>query len=48
MRATASINKRLYTLNSAFAPGAATAVIKQSPDDTAVQIGNGKLPWNYQ
>jgi hypothetical protein len=40
--------KRLYTLKFSFAPGAATAVIKQSPDEVKVQIGNGKLPWNYQ
>ena len=40
--------KRLYTLRLTFAPGAATADIKQSPDDTAIKISNGKLPWNYQ
>ena len=40
--------KRLYTLKFSFAPGAATAVIKQSPDEVKIQIGNGKLPWNYQ
>ena len=40
--------KRLYTLKFSFAPGAATAVIKQSPDEVKVQNGNGKLPWNYQ
>jgi hypothetical protein len=40
--------KRAYTLTVEFAPGAATATIKQSPDDTAIQIENGKLPWNYQ
>ena len=40
--------KRLYTLRFSFAPGAATAVIKQSPEEVRVQIGNGKLPWNYQ
>jgi hypothetical protein len=40
--------KRLYTLKFSFAPGAATTVIKQSPDSTRIQIGNGKLPWNYQ
>lgn len=40
--------KRLYTLRFSFAPGAATAIIKQSPEDVRIQIGNGKLPWNYQ
>jgi hypothetical protein len=40
--------KRLYTLKFSFAPGAATAIIKQSPGDTRIKIGNGKLPWNYQ
>jgi len=40
--------KHRYTLKFSFAPGAATAVIKQSPDDVRIQIGNGKLPWNYQ
>jgi hypothetical protein len=40
--------KRLYSLKFSFAPGAATAVIKQSPGDVRVQVANGKLPWNYQ
>jgi hypothetical protein len=40
--------KRLYTLKFSFAPGASIAVIKQSPEDVRIQIGNGKLPWNYQ
>ncbi len=40
--------KRLYILRLSFAPGAATADIKQSPDDTSIKISNGKLPWNYQ
>ena len=40
--------KRLYTLKFSFAAGAATSVIQQSPDEVKVQIGNGKLPWNYQ
>ena len=40
--------KRLYTLRFAFAPGASTATITQSPDDIEIAIGNGKLPWNYQ
>jgi hypothetical protein len=40
--------KRAYTLKFSFAPGAATAIIKQSPGDTRIKIGNGKLPWNYQ
>jgi hypothetical protein len=40
--------KRLYTLKFSFAPGAATAIIKQSPGDVRVQVANGKLPWNYQ
>ncbi len=40
--------KRSYTLKFSFAPGAATAVIKQSPGDVRIQIMNGKLTWNYQ
>lgn len=40
--------KRPYTLRFTFAPGAATATIKQSQDDTRIRIENGKLPWNYQ
>lgn len=40
--------KRLYTLKFTFAPGAATALIKQSPDEVEIKLGNGKLPWNYQ
>ncbi|HEU0094963.1 MAG TPA: hypothetical protein VFQ52_00810, partial [Rhizomicrobium sp.] len=41
-------SKRPYTLRFTFAPGAATATIKQSQDDTRIRIENGKLPWNYQ
>jgi hypothetical protein len=40
--------KRLYNLRFTFAPGAAVATIKQSPDDVEIKISNGKLPWNYQ
>ena len=40
--------KRAYTLNVEFAPGAATAVIKQAPDDISLVNEAGKLPWNYQ
>jgi hypothetical protein len=40
--------KHLYQLKFSFAPGAATAAITQSPNDVRIQIGNGKLPWNYQ
>ena len=40
--------KRAYTLRFTFAPGAATADIKQAPEDTSIKISNGKLPWNYQ
>ena len=40
--------KHLYTLRFTFAPGAAVATIKQSPDEVEIQIANGKLPWNYQ
>lgn len=40
--------KRLYSLRFTFAPGAATADIKQAPQDTQIKISNGKLPWNYQ
>jgi hypothetical protein len=40
--------KHLYTLKFTFAPGAATAVIKQSPSDLRLHVSNGKLPWNYQ
>ena len=41
-------SKHIYQLRFTFAPGAATATIKQSPDETAIQLENGKLPWNYQ
>jgi hypothetical protein len=41
-------SKRLYTLKVSFAPGAATADIKQSPEDSAIKISAGKMPWNYQ
>ena len=40
--------KRIYQLRFTFAPGAATATIKQSPEDISIQLENGKLPWNYQ
>jgi len=40
--------KQLYTLRFSFAPGAAVATIKQSPDPVDIKLGNGKLPWNYQ
>jgi len=40
--------KRLYNLKFTFAPGAAAATIKQSPDSIEILVGNGKLPWNYQ
>lgn len=40
--------KRAYTLMVEFAPGAATAVIKQAPDDISLVNEAGKLPWNYQ
>jgi hypothetical protein len=40
--------KHLYNLKFTFAPGAAVATIKQSPDEVEIKIGNGKLPWNYQ
>lgn len=42
------ISKRLYTLNVSFAPGAATATITETPDDTLIHIDNGHLPWDYQ
>ena len=41
-------SKHIYQLRFTFAPGAATATIKQSPDETSIQLENGKLPWNYQ
>ncbi len=41
-------SKNVYNLRFSFAPGAATAVIKQAPDDTQILLENGKLPWNYQ
>ncbi len=41
-------NKRLLYLKFTFAPGAATAVINQSPDDMELHVSNGKLPWNYE
>jgi len=40
--------KKLYTLRFTFAPGAASADIKQAPEDTQIKISNGKLPWDYQ
>ena len=40
--------KRLYNLNVYFAPGAVTADIKESPADVSIQIGAGRLPWNYE
>jgi len=40
--------KRAYTLTVAFAPGAATATIKQAPEDISIVNEAGKLPWNYQ
>jgi hypothetical protein len=40
--------KRAYTLNVAFAPGAATATIQEAPGDVSIQLMNGKLPWDYQ
>lgn len=40
--------KRVYNLRFSFAPGAATATIKQAPEQTRILIQNGKLPWNYQ
>ena len=40
--------KRTYNLRFSFAPGAATATIKQAPEQTRILIQNGKLPWNYQ
>jgi hypothetical protein len=40
--------KRLYRLRFTFAPGATAVVIKQSPDEIALHVSNGKLPWNYQ
>ncbi|HEX4636551.1 MAG TPA: hypothetical protein VH189_10245 [Rhizomicrobium sp.] len=40
--------KRLYTLKFTFAPGASKATITQAPDDIAIKVANGKLPWNYQ
>lgn len=41
-------SKRVYSLRIAFAPGAATATVTQSPEDTQIQLEGGKLPWNYQ
>lgn len=40
--------KHAYSLDFTFAPGAATATIKQAPNQTRIKIENGKLPWNYQ
>lgn len=40
--------KRLYRLRFTFAPGATVVTVKQSPDEIALHISNGKLPWNYQ
>ena len=41
-------DKKNYTLQFSFAPGAVSADIKQSPRDVTIKIANGKLPWNYQ
>jgi hypothetical protein len=41
-------NKRLLNLKFTFAPGAATAIISQSPNDIELHVSNGKLPWNYE
>jgi len=41
-------SKRLYTLRFTFAAGASTATITQAPDDVAIKIPAGQLPWNYQ
>jgi hypothetical protein len=40
--------KRIYRLRFTFAPGATVVTIKQSPDEIALHVSNGKLPWNYQ
>ena len=40
--------KHLYRLRFTFAPGATVVTIKQSPDELALHVSNGKLPWNYQ
>jgi len=40
--------KRLYTLRFTFAAGASEVTITQAPDDVAIKIPGGKLPWNYQ
>ena len=40
--------KRLYRLRFTFAPGATVVTVKQSPDEIALHVSNGKLPWNYQ
>lgn len=40
--------KRIYNLKVDFAPGASTATIQQSPEDTEIQLEAGKMPWNYQ
>jgi hypothetical protein len=42
------ISKRAYTLNVRFAPGASSAIITATPDDTLIHIENGHLPWDYQ
>jgi hypothetical protein len=40
--------KNMYKLRFTFAPGSTATVIKQSPDEIALHVSNGKLPWNYQ
>jgi hypothetical protein len=42
------VNKRLYTVRFAFAPGASSATFNVSPDNTQIHLGNGHLPWDYQ
>lgn len=41
-------DKKIYTLNFSFAPGAVSTDITLSPNDVTIKIANGKLPWDYQ
>ena len=41
-------DKKIYTVNFRFAPGAVAADVTLSPDDVTIKIANGKLPWDYQ
>ena len=41
-------DKKNYTLQFSFTPGAVSTDIKQSTKDVEIKIANGKLPWDYE